>query len=354
MGQKKLRFGILGTGNIARQFSAGVRRSYRCDLAAVGSRSAAAADAFAEQFGIAARHGTYDALLRDRTVDAIYVSAPNSLHHEWTIKALDAGKHVLCEKPFAMDAAQAEEMFDAAHRAGRVVVEAFMYLSHPQTQAVVDAIHRGAIGDLRLVRSGFCYATRKIDGNVRFDRRLGGGALMDVGCYCVSLARLLFGAEPTSVSATARIHGPSGVDELTSTVMSFPGGRQSTFTCAMTTQADNTAHLCGSEGWIEVPWPWKPAADRSGYTVARGIPPRQDQQGHVASAAGTIAPKPPPAAPPRETVQIPADGDLFGIEADDFAATVLDGAAPRLTPDFTIGNMRVLDEVRRQIGLTWG
>ena len=340
--KKKLRFGILGTGNIARQFSAGVKRSYRCDLAAVGSRSAASAAAFAEAYGIAAAHGSYEALLNDPSVDAVYVSAPNALHHEWTIKALAAGKHVLCEKPFAMDAAQAEEMFDVSHRAGKLVVEAFMYLSHPQTQAIMDAVHRGVIGDLRLIRSAFCYATRKIDGNVRFDRRLGGGALMDVGCYCISLSRFLFGAEPTSVYATSRKHA-SGVDELTSVVLGFSNGRQSTFTCAMLTHSDNTAHLCGSEGWIEVAWPWKPAADRSGYTIARSIPPRQDQK------TGGAA----PGAPPRETVQVPADGDLFGIEADDFAAAAVDGAAPRLTREFTVGNMRVLDEIRRQINLNW-
>src|SRR5262245_27769302 len=129
---KKLRLGILGTGNIARQFADGVRRSYRCEIAAVASRKAAPAEAFAQKHGVRAAHGNYDALLADRNIDAVYVSGPNSVHHEWTIKALRAGKHVLCEKPFALDAAQAEEVFGVAHSAGRVVMEAFMYLCHPQ------------------------------------------------------------------------------------------------------------------------------------------------------------------------------------------------------------------------------
>jgi len=342
---KKLRFGILGTGNIARQFSAGVQRSYRCELAAVGSRSLDSAAQFAREFGIRGVHGDYESLLKDSSVDAIYVSAPNSLHHAWTIAALKAGKHVLCEKPFALDAAQAEEMFDAAEARGLRVVEAFMYLCHPQTQAILDAVHRGTIGRLKLIRSNFCYATKKIEGNVRFDRSLGGGALMDVGCYCITLARLLAGAEPTAVHAVARMH-TSGVDESTSAVLNFPGGVQSTFTCAMLTHGDNTAHLCGTEGWIEVPWPWKPAPDRSGYTIARSIPPRQDQP-------DTAARKSNPVTGPREHVAVPVEGDLFGIEADDFAATVLDGAPPRLTREFTVGNMRVLDEIRRQIDLRW-
>jgi predicted dehydrogenase len=348
---RKLRFGILGTGNIANQFAAGVLKSARCEVAAVGSRSAESAAAFARQFEVAAAHGSYDALIADPNVDAIYVSTPNSGHREWTIRSLRAGKHVLCEKPFAMDAAEAEEMFDESARAGRVLVEAFMYLSHPQTLAYVDAIRRGAIGELNLIRSAFCYATKKIDGNVRFVRNLGGGALMDVGCYCVSLARLLFAAEPTGISATANFHEPSSVDDLTSAVLTFPGGRQSTFTCAMRTHGDNSAFLCGTEGWIEVAWPWKPTPGVSGFTIARNITPRQDA--HSGSTSPQHAKPSTPPTQPREYIKVPVDGDVFKIEADDFAATVLDSAPPRLSRSFTVGNMDVLDEIRRQIGLRW-
>ncbi|HRK30320.1 MAG TPA: Gfo/Idh/MocA family oxidoreductase [Tepidisphaeraceae bacterium] len=339
---KKLRIGILGTGNIAKQFAAGVQRGYRCSLAAVGSRSAASATSFARQFGIGATHGSYDALLKDKAVDAIYISGPNSTHHEWTLKALRAGKHVLCEKPFALDAGQAEEMFDVAHAAGRVVMEAFMYLCHPQTAAVVDAIHRGQIGKLKLIRTAFCYCTNKIEGNIRFDRKLGGGALMDIGCYCVSLSRLLTGEEPAAIHAETLLH-KTGVDELTTVSMRFPGGVQASFTCGMLTHADNTAHLSGDRGWIEVPWPWKPTPDKSGFTITQSIAPRQDQKSPAKPTA--------PSIPPRQTVNVPVEGDLFGIEADEFATAVLDAKPTKVPRAFTMGNMQVLDEIRRQIGL---
>ncbi|MCS7033344.1 MAG: Gfo/Idh/MocA family oxidoreductase [Phycisphaerae bacterium] len=338
---RKLRIGILGTGNIARQFADGVRRSYRCEIAAVASRSSAPAEAFARKHGIGQAYGSYDALLADRKIDAVYISGPNSIHYEWTIRSLRAGKHVLCEKPFALDAAQAEEMFDVAHAAGRVAMEAFMYLCHPQTQAIVDAVRRGTIGSIKLIRSSFCYCTSRIAGNIRFDRRLGGGALMDVGCYCISLSRLLAGEEPRVIHALAVKH-ESGVDELTSGVMQFPGGILASFTCGMLTHADNTAHLSGSEGWIECAWPWKPSADKSGYVVSQNIPPRQDQKTPSK-----------PAAPERRVVPIPVEGDLFGIEADEFAGAVLDGTPPRISREFTIGNMKVMDEIRRQIALTF-
>ena len=150
--QRGLRWGILGTGNIANQFAAGVAASRRGRVVAVGSRATASADAFARPREIAAAHGSYDELLRDSSVDAVYNSLPNSLHHEWTIKALRAGKHVLCEKPFAMDHPQSVEMFDAARQAKRVLVEAFMYRSHPLTKAVIDTVRSGAIGEVRLVK----------------------------------------------------------------------------------------------------------------------------------------------------------------------------------------------------------
>jgi predicted dehydrogenase len=225
-------------------------------------------------------------------------------------------------------------------------MEAFMYLCHPQTHAVLEAIQRGAIGKLNLIRTNFCYATSKLSGNVRFERTLGGGALMDVGCYCISLARLLCNGEPTRIHAFGRMHD-SGVDELTTVAMEFPGKVMSHFSCAMLTHADNAAHISGSDGWLEIPWPWKPSPDRSGYVLSRGVAPRQDQ------ATGAKDASQAPVASARQSVSIPVDGDLFGIEADEFATAVLDGVAPRVSREFTVGNMRVLDEIRRQIGLAW-
>jgi len=331
----RLRWGILGTGNIARQFAGGVRSSRRCVIAAVGSRAAATAGEFAGNYRVPAAYGSYDELLADRDVDAVYNSLPNNLHHHWTIKALGAGKHVLCEKPFAMDHREALEMFDAARQAKRVLVEAFMYRSHPLTKAVVDTIRSGAIGEVRLIRTSFCYRTTKIAGNVRFAPELGGGALMDVGCYCINFSRLITGAEPTSSYAAARKH-TTGVDEVVVASMEFAGGVLASFTAGMGVQADNTAYVCGTEGYIEIPVPWKPPVNGAVYTIARGTPPRQDN------------PKP-ATIPPRVTCTVDANVDLYGLEADDFAATVLDGAPPVITEADTLGNMAVLDEMRRYI-----
>lgn len=341
MTEKKLAMGIMGTGNIAWQFSAGVRNSRRCRLVAVGSRQMGTARELAVAQGIATAYGSYEELLADKEVDAIYVSLPNSLHKEWTIKALRAGKHVLCEKPLAMNAPESEEMFTMARKEGRTLVEGFMYRAHPLTEAVASAVRRGAIGQVRLIRTSFCFRLRKTEGNVRFKRELGGGALLDVGCYCINYARLMAGAEPVKVTAVAQMH-ENDVDELVAGTMLFDKGIVASFTVGMCAQADNTAYVCGSEGYIETPVPWKPPAKNAVYTLAKGIPPRMDL------AAGTTAAISPTQAP-RQTVSVDAGIDYFALEADALAATVLDGQKPMVSPDDTIGNMRVLDEMSRQI-----
>src|SRR5438128_515174 len=210
---RPLRWAILGTGNIARQFAAGLAASESSVLTAVGSRSRESADAFAKNARADAAVGLYNDVLRRDDVDAVYVSLPNNLHHEWTIRALRAGKHVLCEKPFALTASQSKEMFDAARKAGKVLVEAFMYRSHPLTHEVIDSLRGGEIGELKMIRTSFCYRTQRIEGNVRFDKKLGGGGLMDVGCYCINLSRLLAGEEPVEIHASAHLH-ERGVDDL--------------------------------------------------------------------------------------------------------------------------------------------
>jgi predicted dehydrogenase len=317
-----------------------IKASRRSDIAAVGSRAADSARAFAQDRGIAAIHGSYDALLADASVNAIYNSLPNSLHHEWTIKALRAGKHVLCEKPFALTASQAREMFDAARKAQKVLVEAFMYRSHPMTHAVIDAVRAGEIGDVKLIRTSFCYKTSRVEGNVRFDRALGGGALMDIGCYCINFSRLMAKEEPAQIHASAHMH-ERGVDDVTVATLRFPSGLVASFTCGMTVQADNTAYVCGSDGYIEIPMPWKPPPQQAAYTVARSTPPKMDL------AAGT------PAPPPRQTRTVDSHSELYALEADDFAAAVLDGKPHAVSEADTLGNMTVLDEIRRQIGLVW-
>ena len=335
----RLAWGILGTGNIARQFATGVVASRTGVLRSVGSRNAASARDFAAAFGIPSHSGDYQSVLSNPGVTAVYNALPNSMHHEWTIKALRAGKHVLCEKPIAASAAEAEEMFDVAAKSGRVLMEAFMYRSHPQTLAAIETVKRGAIGELRLIRTSFCFRTSKIDGNIRFNQKLAGGALMDIGCYCINFSRLFANGEPTDVTLTGKIHA-SGVDELAAGTMTFVNGLIASFTCGMTLHADNTAYICGSEGFVEIPVPWKPPKEDGGFTIARSTPPRMDSAGKLI-----------PAPPPRERVVVNVGEDLYGIEADDFAACVSGQRNPRVTREDSIGNMKVLDQMRRKLGV---
>ncbi len=333
-----LRWGILGTGNIARQFCTGVSASRCGKLACVGSRSADSASTFASAFRIPTAFGSYEQVLSASDIDAVYVSLPNSLHREWTIKALRAGKHVLCEKPFAADANEAHEMLDVANSTGRVLIEAFMYRTHPLTHAWLQQVRRNAVGRVRIIRSSFCFRTTRIGGNIRFDPALAGGALMDIGCYCIDFSRLVAGQDPTEVRAFAHLH-ETGVDDATVGILRFPGNMVASFTCGMSVQADNAAHICGEEGFIEIPIPWKPPASQAAYRVGRSTPPRMDQANFAA----------PP--PPLQTYQVDANSDLYALESDAFAATVLHGADPFMTPADTLANMRILDEMRRQIGL---
>jgi predicted dehydrogenase len=336
-----LRWGVMGTGNIARQFAAGVASARGSRILAVGSRSRESASAFAGGHQIPQAYGSYDDLLADPNIDAVYISLPNSLHHQWTLRSLRAGKHVLCEKPFARNLAESQEMIDAAQKAGRILIEGFMYLAHPLTNAVMSQVRQGAIGPVKIIRSSFCYRTSRMAGNIRFDPLLAGGALMDIGCYCTSFSMLIAGSAPTSLHATGRLH-PTGVDEFVAGTLTFPNNIVASFTCGMTVQADNTASICGEEGFVEIPIPWKPPRQRAAYIVGRSTPPRMDSVGNAI-----------PSPPPRETHHVDADMDLYACEADAFAATVLDGKPPFMSSQMTLDNMRILDELRRQIGVAF-
>jgi len=331
----RLRWGIVGTGNIAGQFAKGVAGSQRSEVVAVGSRSLGSAETFAEQHEVPTPHGSYDELLANPAVEAVYISLPNSMHHDWTLRAIEAGKHVLCEKPFAVTFAEGEAMFEAAKDKGVVLIEAFMYRCHPLIQAVVDTVRAGQIGRVQMIRTSFVYHTNKIDGNVRFDRTLAGGGLMDIGCYCIDFARLITGMDPIAVHATGRIH-ETGVDDLAAGTMTFPEGVLASFVCGMSAQTDNAALICGDAGYIRVPIPWKPPVESAEYEVRTMTPPRQDKRG---------------GGPTHETRTVDANMPLYGLEADAFAAAVRDGAAPFMPEADTMSNLATLDEMRSQIGL---
>ena len=216
-----VRWGFLSTARINRLVLAGARESDRVDVVAVASRERERAEAYARENGIERAHGSYEDLLADPDVEAVYISLPNSMHVDWSIRALEAGKHVLCEKPLSRRPAEVEEAFDAAERAGLVLMEAFMYRHNPQTARLKELVDSGAIGSLQLVRAAFSFPVQG-SGNVRLLAELDGGSLMDVGCYCVSGARLLAG-EPERVYAE-QVVGETGVDVLFSGTMRFPSG----------------------------------------------------------------------------------------------------------------------------------
>ena len=248
-----MRLGILSTARINRAVLTGARLSDRVEVVAVASRDAARAEAYAREHEIERAHGSYESLLEDPGVDAVYISLPNSLHVPWSIRALEAGKHVLCEKPLDRHPAEVERAFGAADRAGRILMEAFMYRHHPQTKRLAELVREGAIGELRLVRSSFSFPLYD-ETNVRLRPELDGGSLMDVGCYCVSGSRLVAG-EPLTVSAH-QVVGPTGVDVRFAATMSFPGGALAHFDCGLDLANRGELEAVGSEGTIVVRDPW--------------------------------------------------------------------------------------------------
>jgi xylose dehydrogenase (NAD/NADP) len=249
MSDPPLRIGILGTANIARQFIAGVRPSSTVSVLAVGSRDPAKAAAFADETGIPRRYGSYAALLADHDIDAVYNPLPNSLHAEWSIRAMEAGKHVLCEKPIAVTAAEARTMFEAARRCGVHLVEGYPYRAQPQTLKLKELVDRGALGRVQLIQASMGF-TMVSETNIRSSPLLGGGALMDVGVYPVSLARMLARERPAQVSAVAHWTG-SGVDRTLAATIEFPSGLLAQVAGTFATSAYRQALIAGTEGVLQ-------------------------------------------------------------------------------------------------------
>jgi predicted dehydrogenase len=246
-------WGILSTADINRLVIPPARASEKVDLLGVASRDATRAEEYARTWDIERAYDSYDALLADPGIEAVYISLPNSIHCEWSIRALEAGKHVLCEKPLSRRAADAEAAFDAAEHAGRFLMEAFMYRHNPQTARMKDLIAEAAIGELRLVRSAFSYGLDD-ESNIRLSAELEGGALMDVGCYCVSGSRLLAG-EPELVYGR-QVVGPTGVDVVFAATMEFPGNVLAQFDCGTALTDRDELEVVGSDGSLFLDDPW--------------------------------------------------------------------------------------------------
>ncbi|MCJ7725610.1 MAG: Gfo/Idh/MocA family oxidoreductase, partial [Acidimicrobiia bacterium] len=257
-----LRWGVISTADIAvTKVIPALQHADRCEVVAIASRDAGRAAAAATRLGIPTAYGTYEELLASDDVDAVYIPLPNDAHAEWTIRAAEAGKHVLCEKPLALTAAEAEEMALACSTAGVKLAEAFMYRQHPSWVEAVRLVRSGAIGELQAVQSFFSYYNDD-PADIRNRVERGGGATMDIGCYCINLSRMLFDAEPTRIEALVRRDPVMEIDIATSVLLEFPGGGQSDFTCSIRSEPDQRVHIFGTSGRIEIEIPFNIPPDR--------------------------------------------------------------------------------------------
>jgi len=250
----KVRWGLLGASGIAGRAMAPALAVSRNGVAlAVASRDHAKAAAFASTHGVARCYGSYDALLADRDIEAVYVSVPNSEHVHWAIRAVEAGKHVLCEKPMHRDPAEVQRLFDAAGRANKLVMEAFMYRHHPDTAALFACVNGGELGEVFHARAALSF-TMPGTQNIRLDPALHGGALMDVGCYAINALRMVAG-EPGRVSGLAST-GPTGVDLRFTAFMQCPRGITATFNCGLDLAAQSSLEIIGTKGTLRADWPY--------------------------------------------------------------------------------------------------
>ncbi len=269
MSEHHLRWGLICTARINRRLIPAIRAAERSELVAVASRDLARAQEYARQWAIPRAHGSYETLLADPDVDVIYNALPNHLHCEWTVRAAEAGKHVLCEKPLALTTEEVDRIAEAARCNGVVVFEAFMYRHHPQTLKVQELVQQGEIGEIRLVQAAFAFNLDN-PGDYRLDAAQGGGALWDVGCYPVSFARAVLGAEPVEVSGWQRL-GKSGVDMTFAGQMRFASGALAQFGCSFEAAYYCTAQILGSAGTIVLDSPWRLGGNHSpGIRLQRG------------------------------------------------------------------------------------
>ena len=319
-----LRWGILSTADIGRKkVIPGMLKARRCEVAAIGSRDGDAARRVADELGIPRAHGSYEALLADPDVDAVYIPLPNHMHAEWTIAAARAGKHVLCEKPLTLTAADAERVVETCEREGVRLMEAFMYRLHPSWTAVREIVASGRIGRLRTVQSWFSYHNDD-PANIRNQMDAGGGALFDIASYMLNLSRVLLRAEPDTIYASSLYHSATGVDILASAILGFGDGLAS-FTVSTRVESDQRVHIVGSDGRITIGIPFN-------------IPPDRPTEVYV-TAGGD-----PPVAPATEVLAFET-ADPYTVEAERFAAAILDGAPTPTPPQDAIGNIRTIERI---------
>lgn len=320
MEEKRLRWGVLSTANIGRAaVNPAIRASSNGALVAVASRDGERARAFAAEHAIPRAHGSYEALVEDPEVDALYIPLPNALHREWTVRAVLAGKHVLCEKPLALGEAECREMAAAAEESEVCLMEAFMYRFHPRTQRVAALVREGALGTVRAIRSVFTFRLTRPD-DIRFRPELGGGALMDVGCYCVDVSRTLAGGEPVEVQAQAN-WTESGVDGELAGILRFEDGLLAHFDCALTLERREVVEVAGTDGLFCIPSAFLPGTADAPFHEERG-------------RAGA-------------TEHVVAGDDEYRLMVEHFADAALNGRPLRLEAAEAALNMRVIEALYR-------
>ena len=329
----KLQWGLIGTGTIARTFARGLRESRSGELVAIGSRSNHSALAFAKEFP-AACHGSYEALLADPRVQAVHISTPHPSHAEWAVRAAEAGKHILCEKPLAMSHQEAQAVVQAARRHNVFLMEAFMYRCHPQTARLVELIASQPIGEIKLIRATFSFSFPYDPQSRLLNAELGGGGILDVGCYCTSMARLIAGAaegkpflNPVEVKGSGHI-GATGVDEYAVASLKFPNSILAQIAAGVQLDLENNVRIVGTKGSILVPDPWAINGGKAGFSKILLF------KSHI----------------PEEIV-IQTDHGLYAIEADHVAERVALGhtQSPAVPWDDTLGNMETLDRWRAEV-----
>jgi aryl-alcohol dehydrogenase-like predicted oxidoreductase/predicted dehydrogenase len=343
----------MGTGRIARRFAMELPAAQTGRLVAAGSRTQSAADAFAKEFGGVRAHGSYDELLADPEVDAIYISLPNHLHAHWAIRCAEAGKHILCEKPLTTNHPEAMTVIEAARANDVFLMEAFMYRCHPQIAQLQQAIRTGAIGEVRLIQAYFSYNMGGHNDDIRLQNDFAGGGIMDVGCYPISIARLIAGAacgqpfanpvietdgyrSEMALKAYGHIGAESQVDEWTTATLKFPGDILAEVACGLQLHMNNDVTVWGSQGHIVLRNPWLPDTDRFQGNTGVGVLVYRDDQ--------------------LEPVEMPARSEkpLYAIEADTVAEYLDARQAPVMSWADSLGNMLTLDAWRRQLGLVFG
>jgi predicted dehydrogenase len=319
-----LRWGVLSTARIAVQkVVPAIRAADRCEVLAVASRQPDRARSAADRLGIPRAHRSYEALLADPEVDAVYIPLPNHLHAEWTIAAARAGKHVLCEKPLALSSADAQRMVEACAAEGVKLMEAFMYRLHPTWVAVRDLVASGGIGRLRAVQAWFSYFNDDPT-NIRNIREYGGGAMWDIGCYAVNVSRMLFGGEPRRVEAAVVRDPDTGVDVLTTGILEFEDGVAS-FGCSTRVEPDQRVHVYGTKGRISVGIPFN-------------IPPDVATEVFVTQGGD-------PPVDPHTEVHTFEPANQYTIQAEGFARAVLDGEPVPIPAEDAVAGVRVIERV---------